>query len=138
MSSTGIRVGAIKELKIKRLKRLQEYTNSIGILSTYQQSKNYRYKYGLLTPECMATLDKYFEFRKRQHEKIAEESYIIRDKFAPFSKVTNRARPLSEITINKQMKSLLKKAGLLYEQLQPDHSLRKFFNTALMNSDVAH
>jgi hypothetical protein len=36
------------------------------------------------------------------------------------------------------MKSLLKKAGLLYEQLQPDHSLRKFFNTALMNSDVAH
>ena len=86
----------------------------------------------------MATLDEYFEFRKRQHEKIAEESYIIRDKFAPFSKVTNRARPLSEITINKQMKSLLKKAGLLYEQLQPDHSLRKFFNTALMNSDVAH
>ena len=79
-----------------------------------------------------------FEFRKRQHEKIAEESYIIRDKFAPFSKVTNRARPLSEITINKQMKSLLKKAGLLYEQLQPDHSLRKFFSTALMNSDVAH
>jgi hypothetical protein len=27
---------------------------------------------------------------------------------------------------------------LPYEQLQPDHSLRKFFNTALMNSDVAH
>ena len=50
----------------------------------------------------MATLDEYFEFRKRQHEKIAEESYIIRDKFAPFSKVTNRARPLSEITINKR------------------------------------
>jgi hypothetical protein len=36
------------------------------------------------------------------------------------------------------MKSLLRKAGLPYEQLQPDHSLRKFFNTALMNSDVAH
>jgi len=65
MSSTGIRVGTIKELKIKHLKRLQENTNNIGILSTYQQSKNYRYKYGLLTPECMAALDEYFELRKR-------------------------------------------------------------------------
>ena len=65
MSSTGIRVGTIKELKIKHLKRLQENTNNIGILSIYPQSKNYRYKYGLLTSECMATLDEYFEFRKR-------------------------------------------------------------------------
>ncbi len=135
MSSTGIRVGAIKELRIKHLKKLQE--NNIGILSIYPQSKNSRYN-ALLTPECMATLDEYFEFRKRQHEKITEESYIIRDKFALFSKATNRARPLSEITINKQMKFLLTKAGLPYEQLQPDHSLRKFFNTALMNSDVSY
>jgi hypothetical protein len=35
------------------------------------------------------------------------------------------------------MKFLLTKTGLSYEQLEPDHSLRKFFNTALMNSDVA-
>jgi hypothetical protein len=111
--------------------------NNIGILSIYPQSKNYRYN-ALLTPECMATLDEYFEFRRRQHEKITEESYNIRDKFAPFSKNTNRAKPLSQQTINQQVKRLLRKAGLPYEQLQPDHSLRKFFNTALMNSDVAH
>jgi integrase len=135
MSSTGIRVGAIKELKIKHLKKLQE--SNIGIFSIYPQSKNSRYN-ALLTPECMAALDEYFEFRKRQHEKIIQESYIIRDKFAAFSKTTNRAKPLSEATINKQMKFLITKAGLPYEQLQPDHSLRKFFNTALMNSDVAH
>jgi hypothetical protein len=36
------------------------------------------------------------------------------------------------------MKFLLKKAGLPYDQLQPDHSFRKFFNTCLMNSDVAY
>ena len=92
----------------------------------------------LLTPECMATLDQYFEFRKKQHEKITEESYIIRDKYATFSRTTNRSKPLSEKTINKQMKFLLTKAGLPYEELQPDHSLRKFFNTALMNSDVTY
>ncbi len=36
------------------------------------------------------------------------------------------------------MKHLLRKAGLSYEELQPDHSLRRFFNTALMNSDVTY
>jgi hypothetical protein len=36
------------------------------------------------------------------------------------------------------MKFLLRKAGLPYEQLQPDHSFRKFFNTCLMNSNIAY
>jgi hypothetical protein len=36
------------------------------------------------------------------------------------------------------MRFLVRKAGLPFEDLQPDHSLRKFFNTALMNSDVAY
>jgi hypothetical protein len=36
------------------------------------------------------------------------------------------------------MKFLLRKAGLSYDQLQPDHSFRKFFNTCLMNSNVAY
>jgi hypothetical protein len=36
------------------------------------------------------------------------------------------------------MHFLIRKAGLPFEELQPDHSLRKFFNTALMNSDVAY
>jgi integrase len=123
MVSTGMRVGAIKSLKIEHLTRLHEQ-NNIGILR--------------VTPECMASLDEYIEYRRKQHEKITEESYIIRDKFATFSKNTNRSKPLAELTINKQMKFLLRKAGLPYEQLQPDHSFRKFFNTCLMNSNVAY
>jgi integrase len=136
MASTGMRVGAIKTLNIKHLKKLQQ-ENNIGLLTIYPDSKNDRYN-ALLTPECMAVLDEYFEYRKKQHEKITDDSYIIRDKFSTFSRTTNKSKPLSEQTINKQMKFLLRKAGLQYEQLQPDHSLRKFFNTALMNSDVAH
>jgi hypothetical protein len=85
----------------------------------------------------MASIDGYLNYRRKQHEKITEESYIIRDKFATFSKYINRPKPLNEETINKQMK-LLRKAGLPFEQLQPDHSFRKFFNTCLMNSNVAY
>jgi integrase-like protein len=136
MVSTGMRVGAIKSLKIKHLTRLHEQ-NNIGILSVYPESKDDRYN-AIITPECMAALDDYIDYMRKQHEKITDESYIIRDKFATFSKNTNRSKPLAELTINKQMKFLLRKAGLPYEQLQPDHSFRKFFNTCLMNSNVAY
>jgi hypothetical protein len=63
---------------------------------------------------------------------------LIRDKFATFSYRTNKPKASSEAAINKQMRSLLRKSGLPLEQLQPDHALRKFFNTALINSDVAY
>ena len=92
----------------------------------------------LITPECIGAIEDYLQCRKKQCEKITDDSYVIRDKFATFSKKTNRSKPLSENTINKQMKHLLRKAGLSYEELQPDHSLRRFFNTALMNSDVTY
>jgi integrase len=108
MISTGIRVGAIKSLKLKHLKKLKE---EIGILTVYAESKNDRYN-ALITPERIAAIDDYLQYRKKQGEKITDDSYIIRDKFATFSKKTNRSKPLSENTINKQMKHLLRKAGL--------------------------
>ena len=136
MASTGMRVGAIKSLKLKHITRLQHDSN-IGLVSIYPESKDHRYN-ALMTSECMASMDEYIEYRRKQHEKITEESYIIRDKFATFSKNTNRPKPVAEYTVNKQMKFLLRKAGLPYDQLQPDHSFRKFFNTCLMNSNVAY
>jgi integrase len=136
MASTGMRVGAIKSLKLKHITRLQHESN-IGLISIYPESKDHRYN-ALMTQECMASIDEYIDYRRKQYEKITEDSYIIRDKYATFSKSTNRPKPLTEHTINKQMKFLLRKAGLPFEQLQPDHSFRKFFNTCLMNSDVAY
>jgi integrase len=86
----------------------------------------------------LTTLDEYLKYRKSQGEKITAESWLIRDKFATFSKKTNKPIPSSNKSINKQMRFLVRKAGLPFEDLQPDHSLRKFFNTALMNSDVVY
>jgi hypothetical protein len=36
------------------------------------------------------------------------------------------------------MRLLLRKAGLAFDQLQPNHSHRKFFNSCLLNSDVSY
>jgi integrase len=133
MASSGIRVGAIQTLKVKSVKRLD---GDVGIVTVYPESKDSVYA-TLVTPEFLASLDEYLKYRKSQGEKITGESWLIRDKFATFSKKTNKPTPPSNKSINKQMRFLVRKAGLPLEELQPDHSLRKFFNTALMNSDVA-
>lgn len=134
MASSGIRVGAIQTLKVKSIRRLD---NGFGLVTVYPESKDSVYV-ALVTPEFLASLDQYLKYRKSQGEKINTESWLIRDKFATFSYKTNKPNPPSARSINKQMRFLLRKAGLPFEELQPDHSLRKFFNTALMNSDVAY
>jgi integrase len=134
MASSGIRVGAIQTLKVKSVKRLD---GEVGIVTVYPESKDSVYA-TLVTPEFLTSLDEYLKYRKSQGEKITGESCLIRDKFATFSKKTNKPTPPSNKSINKQMRFLVRKAGLPLDDLQPDHSLRKFFNTALMNSDVAY
>jgi integrase len=134
MASSGIRVGAIQTLKVRSIKRLD---GDVGIVTVYPESKGSVYA-ALVTPEFLASLDEYLKYRKSQGEKITAESWLIRDKFATFSRKTNIPTPPSGKSIRKQMSFLLRKAGLPLEDLQPDHSLRKFFNTALMNSDVAY
>jgi integrase len=134
MASSGIRVGAIQTLKVKSIKR---FDGDVGIVTVYPESKDSVYA-TLVTPEFLTSLDEYLKYRKSMGEKVTGESWLIRDKFATFSSKTNRAIPPSVQAINKQMRFLIRKAGLSFEDLQPDHSLRKFFNTALMNSDVAY
>ena len=112
-------VGAIQSLKVKSIKRLD---GEVSIVTVYPESKSSVYT-TLVTPEFFASLDEYIKYRKSQGEKITAESWPI---------------PPSDKSIRKQIRFLIRKAGLPLEDLQPDHGLRKFFNTALMNSDVAY
>lgn len=132
MASSGIRVGAIPSLTIKSLKKLEE---GLGLLTVYGDSKKSRYV-TLVTPECISTIEKYFEQRTKQGEKLTEKSPLIRDKYGVYSIRINTPRCPKETSINAQMRHLIRKAGLAFEELQPDHSLRVFFNTALANADV--
>jgi integrase len=113
MASSGIRVGAIQTLKVKSIKRLD---GGIGIITVYPDSKDSVYV-ALVTPEFLASLDEYLKYRKSQGEKITEESWLIRDKFATFSNKTNRPISPSVKAINKQMRFLIRKAGLPFEDL---------------------
>lgn len=74
--------------------------------------------------------------RKKLGEKLGETTYLIRDKYSIYSKRINRPICPKEQAINKQIRYLIRKTGLPFEELQPDHAFRKFFNTALVNSNV--
>ena len=132
MASSGIRVGAYPALTIKSLKKLDE---GLGLLTVYGDSKKSRYV-TLVTPECMSTIDEYLERRRKQGEKLNERSCLIRDKYAIYSKRINIPKCPRTLGINRQMRQLIRNAGLPFEELQPDHAARKFFNTALKNSHV--
>jgi integrase len=132
MASSGIRVGAIPSLTIKSLKRLDE---GLGLLTVYEDSKKSRYV-TLVTPECMSTIDEYLEQREKRGEKLNEKSCLIRDKYSIYSKRINIPKCPTELGINHQTRRLTRQAGLPFQELQPDHAARKFFNTTLKNSHV--
>lgn len=133
MASSGVRVGAIPSLRVSSLLKLDE---GVGFLTVYPGTMHSYVT--LVTSEFLATIEEYLEFRRRQGERVLAESPLIRDKFDTFGKTTNTAKAISELAINKQMRLLLKKAGLSFDQLQPNHSYRKFFNSCLLNSDVSY
>lgn len=132
MASSGIRVGGIPPLTIESLKTLDE---GLSLITVYADSKKSRYV-TLVTPECMSSIEEYLELRKMRGEKLTQKSYLFRDKYAIYSKRINSPTILNEITINAQVRKLIRKAGLPFQELQPDHAARKFFNTALVNSEV--
>jgi hypothetical protein len=132
MASSGIRVGAIPALTIKSLKKLDD---GLGLLTVYGDSKKSRYV-TLVTPECISTIDEYLEHRIKQGEKLNERSPLIRDKYAMYSKRISTPECPRGSAINAQIRYLVRKAGLAFEELQPDHAARKFFNTTLKNSCV--
>ena len=79
-------------------------------MKVYPESKRHSY-ITLLTPECMAAIYSYLEWRKQHGEKISDESPLIRDKFDIFTGRRNKAKPLMVDTIHKTMSRLLKKAA---------------------------
>ena len=71
MASTGMRVGALPELKLKHLKRCRvDNNNHIYKIQVYASSKKYSY-ITFCTPECAQAIDNYIEYRKRIDKTIS-------------------------------------------------------------------
>jgi integrase len=146
MSSSGIRVGAIPTLLVGHLTKIPQY--SLYKIKVYAGNKKSRY-YTFCTPECAKEIDKYLDYRKRSGEHITDKSPLLRQQFDSNDvfQAANMIKPVNRHTIKRQIWSNLYRSGLR-TQITADqgtkrdvsmcHGYRKFFNTALMNSDVTH
>lgn len=127
MVSTGMRIGAIPELRISDLKRMDEF--NLYLIWVYNSSKKDRY-YTFSTPECAQAIDAYLEYRKKCGENVKEHAPLIRNKISvdnPFTTATPRF--VSERAIELMVEGLLKQAGLKQsrQQVMRSHGFRKFF-----------
>lgn len=77
LASTGMRRGAIHELKVGDLKWIDQYR--IYEITVYRGFKE-EYK-SFCSLECASAINSYLDFRRRYGEQITEGSYLIRKQF---------------------------------------------------------
>jgi integrase len=124
MSSAGLRLGAIADLKIRHLQNMK--------LTVYENSNEEYYTF--ITPECDAVIQEYIQYRQRFGEKVDKEAYLIRNNFDNFGD-NLQGKKISKHTIRNIFYHLLKKSGI-DENIMMTHGFRKFFTTQLINSKV--
>jgi integrase len=141
-ASTGIRIGALPELKLKSLCK-------IGNLYQFAIYEGYDEEYiTFCTPECAKAIDNYLAFRERQGEHLNEESYLIRQEFdiSDLEQVKNGCKPVTVSTIRNVILRCLINAGIREIKHNTDkshrkkiagmHGFRKFLSSQLVNANL--
>ena len=75
LASTGMRVGALRSLKVRDLEKI----NDIYKVIVYSGDKEEYITF--TTPECTKEIDTYLDFRQRHHEKITDDSFLFIKKY---------------------------------------------------------
>lgn len=136
--SSGMRAEALVRLQIRDFEIQEE---NIGHFVVYARTPSYYHTF--CTPECTAAIRFYLDWRKEmgeveKGEDLRPESPLIRDNIKDaFAKDTKHPRPISYMRLWEIMQKLLRKAGISSSNnysLQPNHSFRKFMNTAVANA----
>jgi integrase len=147
LSSSGIRVGAIPDLKLRHLTSITEY--KLYQLTVYENTKD---EYTVFTtPEFATTLDSYLAYRERCGEKITPESPLIREQFDPKDSLSiRRPRPLKRSSIMGLISEIIVKSGIQTIKHRTEttdrgrerkgiaraHGFRKAFTTNMIRAKV--
>jgi integrase len=78
LASSGMRLGAVPDLRLRHLKKISEPYNLYRI-TVYENTKKEYYTY--CTPECAAAIDTYIAYRQEKGEIITPEAPLIRENF---------------------------------------------------------
>jgi integrase len=107
MSSSGLRVGALTDLKLRNLIPIDRY--NIFKVVAYEGTRSQYYSF--TSPECRKAIEKYFDYRKRCGESLTDDSYVFRGELNYRRhnlkvKIKHRHKPLSTETIRQSITEL--------------------------------
>lgn len=137
LASSGIRIGAVSELK---LKHLRDMPHSCKALMVYPDSKDEYVTF--LTPEAVEVLSDYLEERRKIGEELSQDSPLFRTDYNKLG--LGRIKPMTSEALTSMMYRLASFAHTNRHRqtsnrytIQGAHGLRKRFNTILKsNKDV--
>ena len=112
LASSGVRIGAIPELRIKDLEPIDKY--NLYKITVYKKSKA---KYiTFCTPECRKSVDDYIKWRESVGEEIKSESPVFIRTFdrEDLLQVQNNPQPVSLGTLHWAINALLHSTGVRY------------------------
>ncbi len=133
MLSSGMRIGALPELRLKHLKKLD---NDIYMVTVYASSKKDRH-ITFTTPEASHAIDNYLEWRKARGETITPDSPVFRRSFA--DKNANKVEFTTRAAMILYLRELLVNLGIRkvgHSEVSLTHSFRKIANTAFVKAGV--
>ena len=136
MASTGCRVGAIPDLKLRHVSDMPEGCKSV----LFYEGSNEEHC-GFLTPEATFALDEYLEERQKDGERLNSESSVFR---AIYRLGMEKTKPMTTGTIKEVISVLVRsdisrnKIGNRYN-IQIAHGFRKRFATIVkLNNKISY
>lgn len=133
LASTGVRVGALPELKLKHIRDMPLGCKAVIV---YPEDKEEYITF--LTPEASSILFEYLEQRKKDGEHLYPDSPLFRE---TYSWAITKPKHLSIPAIKAIVYRVVKKADLRSnndgsrKDIQLDHGFRKRFNTILKTTN---
>jgi site-specific recombinase XerD len=126
MSNAGVRVGSFEEL---RMKDIQDYKDGCKSITSYGDDlKEYT---TFITPEGSQALDEYFEFRKKNGDKLTSDSWVFTS--------TNQDMPITSDVASTEINRIVQNAITRKKingrfEIASCHGFRRRFATVLKSN----
>ena len=147
LASSGMRIGAVPDLQIKHLKKIDKYNLYKVIIYAGFREEHFSFT----TPECAVALDGYLEYRERYGERINNDSPVIREQFDIEDQLAARhPRKMTVTALADVLRYNIYRAGIFERQAMIEgqkrgqkrnsipraHGFRKFVETNLIRAKV--
>ncbi|HYL66190.1 MAG TPA: site-specific integrase [Nitrosopumilaceae archaeon] len=131
LASTGCRIGALQELKVKHMSGMPDNCKSV----LFYEGSNEEY-FGFLTPEANNAVEEYLEERRKDGEYIDQNSPVFRSSYqVGVQKVKPMSTASAKMIALRLANSVVRtKQGSRYTVMAA-HGFRKRFNTILKNNN---